>query len=267
MKAVVGTMVVNKKKLLFATVLVMGLVFIGLFWLNDKYTVPVLLYHQVNQSTEVRADTVSPSVFQWQMRYLRDRGYTVIPLEKLVAIINNRQPLPRRAVVLTFDDGYENNFTNAFPVLKSYSYPAMIFISAGLVGTPGLLTWDKIKEMQLSGISFGSHGMKHHYLPEVSDDLRREEIFASKKNIETQLGRCVDIYAYAVGGFNDNIQSMVRAAGYKAAMTTNRGYDRFNRSLYQMQRIKVTDRDRTSFVFWAKLSGYYNLFRSAKRPE
>lgn len=254
-----------RNKFLFALVVVFFCC-LGWQWLQTKYAVPILMYHKVENVPNLGADVVSPKVFEWQMKYLKEHGYSVVPLEQIISLIAASKPLPRRTVVLTFDDGYENFFTQAFPVLKSYGYPVTLFVSAGRTTMAGYLNWDQMLTMQKEGITFASHGMDHFYLPNASPERRRLEIFESKKLLEQHLGRPVDIYCYAVGGFNKDIKALVREAGYRAAITTNRGSNHSNQDLYELRRIKLSDKDRLSFIMWVKLSGYYNLLRKPKNP-
>ena len=235
--------------------------------LHGKYTVPVMMYHNVQDSQEFRPNSVSPQNFDWQMAYLRDHGYHVISFEELVRHINYGDPIPPKAVVITFDDGYADNYTNAYEILKKYGYPAIIFLPSDLVGLDGHLSWEQVHEMTQHNITFGSHTLSHAYLPDLTESQQGKEIFESKKVIEQRLGGPVNYFAYPIGGFSSQIKQMVKNAGYVAAAATNRGYDRLNKDVYEINRIRFGDRDVRRDYMWIKLSGYYNLFRKAKEPN
>ena len=234
-------------------------------WVQDKYVVPVMMYHRVSLADESPMNTVSPKAFAEQMDFLKKNGYGVITLDDFVEGNKARKKFSHKTVVITFDDGYKDNFKNAFPILKKYHFPAAIFLISDFIGiNPNLLSWDQIKEMsQYDIITFGSHTRRHVYLPEESEEDLNNEIVESKRIIEEHLGKPVYYFAYPSGGFSEHIKSLVAMAGYKAAFTTNRGHDRYNRDLYELSRIRFNDWD-SSIVLWAKLSGYYNLFRKLK---
>ncbi len=258
-------MKIFKRILLIAVLLAAAAVPAGV-WLGDHYTVPVVMYHKVERVKGGRNDTVSPENLRYQLGYMKDRGYRVIPLDEYVAGLRSGKKFDRKTVVLTFDDGYENNWKNAFPVLREFGYPAAVFVPTEQMGQPGYLTWDQVKAMAASGITFGSHGLTEAYLPDCPAPRLKREIEDSKRILEEELGQTVKFIAYPIGGFNNGIKSQVRQAGYEAAMATNRGHDRFNRDPYEINRIKFSDKDNSDMILWAKLSGYYNLFRKLKNP-
>jgi peptidoglycan/xylan/chitin deacetylase (PgdA/CDA1 family) len=201
------------------------------------------------------------------MAYLKDYGYQVLGFDEFIKLKAASGPAPRKSVVITFDDGYEDNYTNAFPVLKKYGYPAIIFLPTDLIGQKGHMTWEQVAEMSRYGIAFGSHGRRHEYLPDLTVEQQRDEIFESKRILQERLRQTVDYFAYPIGGFNDTIKKMVQEAGYKAAASTNRSYDRYNKDLFELNRIRFGDKDVRNDYLWIKLSGYYNLFREAKNPH
>ncbi|MCK5180799.1 MAG: polysaccharide deacetylase family protein [Candidatus Omnitrophica bacterium] len=237
-----------------------------LFWLPSRYVVPVIMYHQVTHTERPQSNWVSPENFEWQMAYLKDHGYNIIRLGDLVEATQAGRSLPRKTAVITFDDGYENNYTEAFRILKKYGFPATIFVSTDKVGTEGRLTWAQMKEMLASGIDIGSHTQTEAYLPDALVEQQRREIVVSKSILEQNLGITVDHFAYPIGGFSEGIKQIVKEAGYKSACATNRGYDRFNKDVFELNRVRFSDKDNRKDYLWIKLSGYYNLFREAKSP-
>ncbi len=234
------------------------------FWVRDRYVVPILTYHHVGiPSGKWRLNTVSSKSFEYQMNFMKRHGFQVISFDDLVEGIKKGHVFTRNTVVLQFDDGYEDNYKNAFPILKKYGFPAMEFLISDTVGVSDFLTWDQVKEMEKYNFLAGAHTRHHAYLPKVSEIQAKDEIAGSKKVIEDHLGHSIDYFCYPSGGFTEEVKGLVKEAGYKAAVTTNRGKDRFNVDLYELKRIHMnnTDDRYSGLILWAKLSGYYNLLR------
>ena len=124
--------------------------------LRQKYVVPILMYHSINPHSDpcVARLIVSPQCFQRQMRFLKDNRYNVVTLKTLAELIKNKKKIPPRTLAITFDDGYKDNYTYAFPILKGYSLPATIFLILNEIGRPqnDRLSWGEIKTMRDSGI-------------------------------------------------------------------------------------------------------------------
>ncbi len=238
-------------------------------WVQGRYVVPILTYHHVGSpSGKWRLLGINGRSFTFQMDFIKRHGYHVISLDELVKGIQAGRSFPHNSVVITFDDGYDDNYSYAFPILKQYGFPAIIFLISNGIGSPDLLTWDQVKEMEHYNVMAGAHTRHHVYLPMATASLYRDEIAGSKKEIEDHLGHRIDYFAYPVGGFSEDIKSFVQESGYKAAMSTNRGTDRFNKDLFEMKRIHMSQSDDKlmGFVLWMKLSGYYNLFRQFRDP-
>jgi len=254
---------------------VFGLVIIlavaGLYcYARPKYVVPVLMYHRIDERGGVSSLSVSPENFRRQMRFLSEHNYNVISLAELVQAKLEKKRLARNTVALTFDDGYEDNYLLAYPVLKKYSLPAIIFVIVGSIGEEGYLNHRQIKEMSSSGIiDIGSHSLSGAYLPGRSAREVEREIGLSKKTLEAELNNRIEFFCYPIGGFSPGIQEIVKRCGYAAACTTNRGKRQtyLNDDLFALKRIKVKDSFPNLFVFRAKLSGYYNFFRRVREPH
>jgi len=219
------------------------------------------------KSLKLRLNMVSPQSFDRQMGFLAHHGYHVISLDEYIKGKKERKQFSFKTVVITFDDGYEDNYTNAFPILQKYHFPATIFlISEAPETSPDVLNWQQIIDMSKNGISFGSHTRHHAYLPGLTEVQMKDELVGSKKTIEEHLGKTIDYFAYPSGGFNDEAKAMVAQAGYKAALATNRGFDRKNIDLYELNRIHINNWD-NDFTLFGKLSGFYNSFREARQSH
>ncbi len=234
-------------------------------WTSDKYTVPILMYHSVNVTQGAEGITVDPQSFANQMKFLKINGYNVISLDRLVSAIKRDEKLPRNSVVITFDDGNADNYEHAFPSLKENGFPAIIFVIANTVGHKGYVTWAQLKEMEKYGVIAGSHTLDHTYLPGAPTDVQYHQIAESKRIIEKNLGHPIGYIAYPSGGFTEDVKLMAEQAGYKGACTTNRGYSQFNKDIFEIKRIRLKSNE-PDFEIWAKVSGYYNLFKSPRDP-
>lgn len=235
-------------------------------WIQGQYVVPVLMYHHVKESRIRELNTVTPEAFEKQMAYLSRHGYKVLSMDDYISVKKSGGKFSRNTIVITFDDGYEDNYTYAFPILKKYHLPATIFVISDYVGQEPFVNWNQIKEMMDEKIIIGSHTRHHRYLPNVMDEELENQIAGSKKFLEKRLGKTVNYIAYPTGGFTDEVKSMAKAAGYLAGFTTNRGQDKTAQDLFELKRIRMNNKDNSTTLF-AKFSGYYNVFRSKKESH
>jgi peptidoglycan/xylan/chitin deacetylase (PgdA/CDA1 family) len=249
------------------------LILLGLFFLRGflqrNYVAPIIMYHYVTPGEKTKAMLeVSLKSFQRQMHFLRQQKYNILPLEKLADLIQKKAPLPPKTIAITFDDGFKEVYTQAFPVLKKYNIPAAMFIIIDAVGRPGRLTWGQIKEMRDSGlITFGSHTFNHRDLVRKikSDTERKRQIADSKRILEQKLERPVTMFSYPAGLFNSRVRQMVIDAGYKLAVATIPGKDYPNDDIYALKRLRIGHTSDNLFVFWFETSGIYTLFKEYKK--
>lgn len=214
-----------------------------IFWYaaSGWYTVtgvPVLNYHQVNDQFHTPITTTTAN-FEKQMQYLHDNGYHAITQAQYRDYIENEGPLPDKPVLITFDDGYQDNYVNAWPILKKYDMTATIFIVTGYVSYyPLYLTWEEVKEMNGDHMEFGSHTVSH--LPLIGMDAQqvRRELTDSKAAIEARIGH-IDFIAYPEGKYNDMIAAETKEAGYAGAFTVNVGRTYPSDDHYSLNRVAV----------------------------
>lgn len=252
--------------------IVVGIVFVlgmsfWLIWIDAHRIVPIVMYHHIDLLEKFEVATIPPERFEKHLQYLTKNRFDVLTMDDLIEAKKNNKPLSRKTVALTFDDGYLDNFTNAFPLLQKYGLKATMFVSSDLIGQPGYMDWDQLRAMRDYGIVIGSHTRRHEYLPQLKPEELTDEIFNSRKILQEQLNHPVDHFSYPVGGFNSLIKEMVKKAGYTSAVSTNRGYDRHNKDLFELKRVTIDEQDNFGAIRWAKFSGYYNLFRKPRKPE
>jgi peptidoglycan/xylan/chitin deacetylase (PgdA/CDA1 family) len=164
-------------------------------------------------------------------------------------------------VVLTFDDGFENFYTNAFPTLQTHHLPAVVFVVTGWVGKNGYLTWEQIRQLDQEGITIGSHSVTHPWLPALSDVELKRELQASKRILEGKLGHPVDLFCYPMGAFDERVRKAVIDAGYRGARATNPGKAASNRDPYALKRVRISRSSDSLLTFWVESSGYYLGFK------
>ncbi len=257
-------------KLTAISVVSVLLIFVCVVFFRQQYVVPILMYHSV--SPEVRKEnrlSVSVDTFERQMRFLKERKYNVLPLEELSALIRDKRKIPPHTVAITFDDGYKNNYTCAFPILKKYNLAATIFIIINEVGRSqnDRLSWEEIRAMKDSGLIFiGSHTLGPEPLINIKSESEiRKQIFDSKRILEEKLGCPVVIFSYPEGRFNDKIKQFVKGAGYQFAVATNPGKKVDNKDIYALKRLRVSENTGNLFTFWLQTSGFYNFIRENRK--
>lgn len=229
----------------------------------SKRSIPVFTYHSIGMNRSDISVDVSDGNFARQMAFISRNKYKVISFEDMAGILRDNKPFPVKSVVLTFDDGYKNNYLRAFPVLKKYGFPAALFVVSSYVKGGESISWGQIREMAENGITIGSHTVNHHNLPGLTLQEAAFELAESKKEIEKNIGREVKFLAYPNGGYSEAVKMLARISGYKAACTTNRGQ---GRDIYEIRRIKMTNNS-NPLVMWMKLSGFYDVFRKEKAPN
>lgn len=209
--------------------------------------VPILMYHYVSVPPE-GADpyrinlSISPDRFHEQMAWLKDNGYETISLYDLVYALNTGQPeLPEKPVIVTFDDGYIDNYENAFPVLYDLSFTATFFILTDVVdlGTDGYMTWDQLAEMKESGMDVEVHGRWHEGMANRSYDWLVFHLLGPAETIEATLGYRPRLLAYPSGSYDAYTIEIARQAGYWAAVTTASGREQEKDRIFELQRVRV----------------------------
>ncbi len=215
---------------------------------NYFFKFPVFNYHHIRPMPNVasstitdRAFTVSPEGLETHLKYFKDNGYQVVLLEDLVDYFDTGKPLPPKAVALTFDDGWEEHYKNAFPILKKYGVKATFFVPTGWVGKSWILTWKEMREMSQAGMVFGSHSISHPDLDKLSDEELKKEVEDSKKSLEDNLGVKVDYLSYPAGMYNDKVIEAVKAAGYKAAVGVYKVIEQAPKYIWSIRRFHADD--------------------------
>ena len=232
--------------------------------------IPVLCYHRVCPVGERGVDSpslcVSPQQFYRQMRLLQGLGYRTITSQDLVAYSEARKNLPKKSVLLTFDDGYEDNYTYAFPILKRFSFKATIFLVTDHIGKKNvwdsgsvpMLKKEQIEEMHFRGIIFGSHTQTHLDLSRGNLEQLKAELQNSKKYLEELTRRLDTSFCYPYARLNPLAKSLVKESGYLCAFAGDGAADSVNGELdlFEIKRIQVFP-STSLFGFWKKIQPWY----------
>ena len=254
------------KRLIVISIVIIWLAAAIAGFIHWQYVVPIVMYHSVSVLADPKNMTnVSVAVFERQMRFFKKHHYNVVPLARLAELMKNKRKIPAKTIAITFDDGYKNNYTFAYPILKKYNLPATIFIIVDEVARPqgDRLDWAQIKEMQASGlVTIGSHTLGPEPLINYkSDEALRAQIFDSKRLLEQALGVPVEIFSYPGGMFNARIRQMVIDAGYKLAVATNPGKDYPRDDIFAIKRLRISENSGNLFVFGVETSGFYTFMK------
>lgn len=212
----------------------------------DSIRVPILVYHSIaphhpGQTSDQRELDTDTAVFHAQMAYIARTRHPVVSLASLVDAIEGRGTLPARAVVITFDDGWQSQYDEAFRVLAQDHFTATFFVYTGAIGHgPGFMTWDELREMQRAGMTIGAHSRTHPELTKRGVSLA-SEIQGSRDDIQKNLGVTPDLFAYPYGDWDDRVAAAVRAAGYRAARGMGDGPLNTRATLYALKSVLTTD--------------------------
>lgn len=236
-------------------------------WIHARLRpVPVLLYHFIDGEGGKSGLSVTFAHFEQHIKYLMKHNFRVIAAEEFLEAAQSGKRLPQNSVIITFDDGEDAFYTKVYPLLLKYQIPATVFVITEWIDKPGYLSWRQLRIMSPEVVTIGSHTASHRYLPDIPLDEVKKEFMESKQVLEKELKRPVSFLSYPVGGFSADIERAAQETGYLAAFTTNRGNNFWQRDLFALKRVKMTDHSTRPYVLWAKLSGYYYLF-SGFRPK
>ena len=236
--------------------------------------IPVLMYHSISDDPETGVSpyyqtTTSPAMFRQHMQLLADLGYRTITISQLSAILqssDNPQPTTlnqQPSAVITFDDGFRNFYTAAFPVLREHGFTATMFLPTAFIGetpmtfrpasgsgvTGPCLTWSEVTELAQAGIEFGSHTVNHPTLVELGWPEIKKELYESKSVIEQRLGRKINSFCHpyafpqANTSFTTRLKDLLAEAGYSSCCTTQLGRVRKTDDPFRIKRLPANSQD------------------------
>jgi len=243
------------------------------WWRLPNPGVPILMYHKVGErpsGSKLKKLWVTPPMFRRQMGYLSHHGYHPVTFTDLYNHWDGLTPLPTNPVLITFDDGYQNNYTDAFPILKDFGFRATLFVVVETVGLENkwhdpksetripMITWAQIKELQKAGWEIGSHTMNHFRLTKIENTEVAAEMEKSRKTIAEFLDQAPPTLAYPYGDGEDDetIRRFAKESGYRVAVGVHSGKwtpEKMKASAYNLPRIFVRG-DESMFDFHLQLT-------------
>lgn len=235
--------------------------------------IPVLMYHSVADRPPAATWRLSVSrrAFEEQIALLADWGWKGYTFAELVAILASNRCLPQQSVVLTFDDGYADFASTAWPVLQDYGFPATVFVTTGWVaGTRGradraapdtMMGWDELRSLATSGIEIGAHSHTHPELDQLPERVLQQELRISRSVLEDGIGLPVNTLAYPFGYSTARVRQAAATAGYHGAAVVGNLRAMAHSDIFAIPRLTVRRRtDRRAFVAIASgsLGGVYH---------
>lgn len=217
--------------------------FEGLEMTTEDVGIPVLYYHSVLPDSEVTARnevTISPENLKTQLQLVKDLGYTTLTMSELNDYIINNKEIPKKSILITFDDGYADNYVHAFPILKELDMKATIFVISSGIDGGYYMSSDQLKDMVNYGIDIESHTVNHVHLDTLSYEEQLKELKDSKATIEKVTNKEVLSIAFPFGDYNEDTLKAVTEAGYSIAFTTNRGLANRTDNKIALDRIYVS---------------------------
>lgn len=210
------------------------------YWLNGKAV--VLTYHRVLDGPDISEAMhpgmyVTREVFERHLEYL-SKKYCVVTLNQLREWIQGKLSFPGTPCAITFDDGWDDNYRNAYPLLKRFNLPATIFVITGDIGSREMLTWNQVREMEAWGIAFESHTVSHVVLRGRQREEIQQELRGSKQRLQNELNRSIGWFCYPKGIYDEIADEVVQEL-YSAAFTGELGLVEKGDDLFHLRRIGI----------------------------
>lgn len=251
----------------------------------ERKKIPILMYHSISERAgpKFKPFTISPTLFSHHMAYLSQHGYTPITVSEFIqAREQGLYTLPRRPVVLTFDDGFADFYTHALPILKQHHFTATLYVTTGYVNdtsrwlrregetTRCMLTWEQLIEINQSGIECGAHSHTHPQLDTVPLIMARYEIMGSKMILEQHLNQRIATFAYPYGYYTATTQKLVREAGYTSACAVKHAMSSEITDTFALARITISSNtdvgELANLITGRKLSSMYARYMRVRTP-
>jgi peptidoglycan/xylan/chitin deacetylase (PgdA/CDA1 family) len=210
-------------------------------------TVPVLMYHYISPVPRDEIGNklshslrLSPRLFAQQLDLLVEQGYHTVTTPQLWAALNGTARLPAKPIVLTFDDGYDDAYTNAFPLLRERGLVGTFFVTVNLVGNPGYMNWDHVRTLADSGMDVQSHAMDHISMAKLTGGALFAQLAESRRILSERTGTDVRFLAYPCGEFNDATRTVAASVGYYAAFAKDGGARQSKDWAHALRRTRIT---------------------------
>lgn len=205
--------------------------------------VMILEYHMIcdNPTADGKKYSVSPSEFREQLSYLKENGYETISMRDFVLAKKGKLTLPEKPIILTFDDGYKNNYEVMLPILEEFSMKATVYIITNDIGKKDFMSYDELFEMQSRGVELGSHTANHLPLTSLSPEKQAEEIKLSKLMLEWKGFNTIYTFSYPNGAYDEAMPKILEENEYLTAVTGEAGINTFKTNPYLLHRIHIVN--------------------------
>ena len=202
---------------------------------------PILEYHMVTENPRPGAEkyVVPPADFAEQLDYLASEGYTTITPQDYARARKGKQTLPEKPVILSFDDGYEDNHRVVLPMLEEHGMKAVFYVVTNDIGLPGYMTWDNLFDMERRGMEIGSHTANHIPLTTLPPEKQREELRLSKLMLEWKGLKTIYSFSYPTGAYDEGIVTMLAEEDYLTAVTGEAGLNNVETNPYLLHRVNI----------------------------
>jgi peptidoglycan/xylan/chitin deacetylase (PgdA/CDA1 family) len=215
---------------------------------------PILMYHYIETApatTSLPGLYLAPSIFERQLQALAAQKYQTVFVSEVAASLRRHQPLSAKSVALSFDDGYEDFYTQAWPLLEKYQIKSTIYIIINALDKPGYLTKEQVKNLAGSGlVEIGSHTFNHPDLRQLKPKDARFEISASRGVLQKLTGQEILTFAYPYGYYQPDFFSLASSTGYLSAVSVKPGAQQSTSNLWAMKRLRPNDRAGRVFLNW-----------------
>jgi len=207
--------------------------------------VPILMYHYIRELPRNTPDqlgyglSISPKLFDDELTYLADAGYDSVSMDDVANHITRGSPLPAKPIVLSFDDGYADFYTAAWPSLKKHHLSATVYLVVNFLGRPGYMSWQQAQELRDAGVEIGAHTMDHVDLAIQPAAQAKRQIGDSRRILQQHLNAPVDAFAYPSGRYTPAVVKMVADAGFTSAVTTKFGSRHTAANILTLARVRV----------------------------
>lgn len=232
-----------KKIFLSAAILFLVLVIflVRILTLPEPEGFPILEYHTVTKTPTRDSEiyNVPPEDFSAQLDYLQENGYTTITLQDFMRAKRGKQTLPEKPIVLTFDDGYADNFTEMLPILEAHNMTAVIYVVTNFIGKEGYLNLDQLKEMQKRGLEIGSHTADHIPIDKVSEHILDNQIHGSKQFLDWSGLETIYTFSYPNGAVSDKLINYLKQENFLNAVTGDAGLNNFETDPFKLKRVHI----------------------------
>jgi peptidoglycan/xylan/chitin deacetylase (PgdA/CDA1 family) len=215
---------------------------------------PILMYHSVSNkvSSKFRRWVIPPALFAAHLNFLKQNGYTPLTVTEIAQAVKDPSgTLPKRVIGITFDDGFEDFYVHALPILEQFDFPSTLYVTSGFVGETSewlsgegegerrMLNWRQIREIAQRGVEIGAHSLYHHQLDTLDLQHAKQEIAGSKALLEQRLEHEVTSFAYPHGYYSREVRELVIQSGFQSACAVKHGMSSLNDDPYALARIIV----------------------------